>query len=164
MFQSTPLREGRPTAPMFLSPARRVSIHAPTRGATCQTAPIPGKYGVSIHAPTRGATTSHWNTWAITTFQSTPQREGRQRLLIRKSVFKSFQSTPLREGDVKKLRRNIQPIHAPTRGRLGPPPHTSIPGQLQSTRLYARGDRIHTSSSALLNFNPRPYARGDQAK
>ena len=36
---------------------RRVSIHAPTRGATCATADVVAVgFQVSIHAPTRGAT------------------------------------------------------------------------------------------------------------
>ena len=33
-----------------------VSIHAPTRGATCQQESFVSKLEVSIHAPTRGAT------------------------------------------------------------------------------------------------------------
>ena len=36
--------------------ATRVSIHAPTRGATGKTCPHTPKSPVSIHAPTRGAT------------------------------------------------------------------------------------------------------------
>ena len=36
--------------------ARKVSIHAPTRGATRPEEPFPMQGIVSIHAPTRGAT------------------------------------------------------------------------------------------------------------
>ncbi len=35
-----------------------ISIHAPTRGATISSFPALGKFIISIHAPTRGATTS----------------------------------------------------------------------------------------------------------
>ena len=33
-----------------------ISIHAPTRGATCVRSPVFSKLCISIHAPTRGAT------------------------------------------------------------------------------------------------------------
>ena len=36
-----------------------ISIHAPTKGATTTTAPIPTAIAISIHAPTKGATDSH---------------------------------------------------------------------------------------------------------
>ena len=57
MFQSTPPREGRPFIAFPFFRGTKVSIHAPTRGAT--GGPRPGfvDHQVSIHAPTRGATT-----------------------------------------------------------------------------------------------------------
>ncbi len=55
-FQSTPLREGRRPWPYSVSTACDVSIHAPTRGATHYPIQGEGGHEVSIHAPTRGAT------------------------------------------------------------------------------------------------------------
>ena len=56
LFQSTlPQGERRINAPVsvVLMP---ISIHAPTRGATRGSRPVPGNQEISIHAPTRGAT------------------------------------------------------------------------------------------------------------
>ena len=35
---------------------QNISIHAPTRGATCAESPLLPIFAISIHAPTRGAT------------------------------------------------------------------------------------------------------------
>ena len=128
LFQSTPLREGRP-APIGNLPLKSgVSIHAPARGAT---SPIPPDFtsfpvsihapargatnedqvqtqsdDVSIHAPARGATVAHNKIlYAVNGFQSTPLREGR--LIIRHTPITQiqFQSTPLREGRRRKFSR-----------------------------------------------------------
>ena len=57
---------------------RKVSIHAPTRGATKNNAAKQVKNIVSIHAPTRGATfASQTPPNFLRKFQSTPPREGR---------------------------------------------------------------------------------------
>ena len=56
LFQSTPLREGRPTNPNYEEPDTSISIHAPTRGATLQSMLLSLAHFISIHAPTRGAT------------------------------------------------------------------------------------------------------------
>ena len=98
MFQSTPLREGRPnpgptgSTPRCFNPrpcARGdvgcrgpvgciiVSIHAPARGATPGYLADAVYYLVSIHAPARGATTIIYRWSALHQFQSTPLREGR---------------------------------------------------------------------------------------
>ena len=56
-FQFTPLREGRLQGWRILQRPRRISIHAPPRGATsfalCREAT---RRDISIHAPPRGAT------------------------------------------------------------------------------------------------------------
>ena len=56
LFQSTPLREGRPESS---NPSRAdfaISIHAPARGATSHKHYTGSGTGISIHAPARGAT------------------------------------------------------------------------------------------------------------
>ena len=42
-----------------------ISIHAPTRGATCVRSPVFSKLCISIHAPTRGATNASPWVWVI---------------------------------------------------------------------------------------------------
>ena len=78
MFQSTPLREGRPRRRLLFAKLFGVSIHAPTRGATSHTRIIRFIVQVSIHAPTRGATVIRWRWIVCLRFQSTPLREGRR--------------------------------------------------------------------------------------
>ncbi len=56
LFQSTHLHEVRPFSSMRKTDLKRVSIHAPTRGATIHRIDVAKVISVSIHAPTRGAT------------------------------------------------------------------------------------------------------------
>jgi len=56
LFQSTPLREGRPSGLASIVRSINVSIHAPARGATDPWTYMAGNQYVSIHAPARGAT------------------------------------------------------------------------------------------------------------
>ena len=70
-----------------------VSIHAPTRGATCQQESFVSKLEVSIHAPTRGATVVFTFKNHAFVFQSTHPR-GVRRFVPRFSGYKfKFQST-----------------------------------------------------------------------
>ena len=55
-FQSTLPREERHQQPDRLSSGARISIHAPTRGATVYSFNTTSPDNISIHAPTRGAT------------------------------------------------------------------------------------------------------------
>ena len=55
-FQFTPLREGRRRWRRNEVSARRISIHAPPRGATVAALTEDGDELISIHAPPRGAT------------------------------------------------------------------------------------------------------------
>ena len=55
-FQSTRPRGARHLDIGDWAEAHRVSIHAPTRGATVRVFDSDAQAGVSIHAPTRGAT------------------------------------------------------------------------------------------------------------
>ena len=45
----------------FLCHIIRISIHAPTRGATMTKAELMKEFKISIHAPTRGATAKMHN-------------------------------------------------------------------------------------------------------
>jgi len=58
LFQSTPLREGRPEPGIQSIRKPMVSIHAPARGATGGRTCRYSLWRVSIHAPARGATSS----------------------------------------------------------------------------------------------------------
>ena len=53
---------------------RKVSIHAPARGATVSTCSLAAVINVSIHAPARGATASAARSVAESAFQSTLPR------------------------------------------------------------------------------------------
>ena len=57
----------------------KISIHAPTRGATERVRALVAKIKISIHAPTRGATDELWSGISeFFIFQSTLPREERQ--------------------------------------------------------------------------------------
>ena len=77
-FQFTPLREGRRMQRKRHRVYRRISIHAPPRGATCLDELLSNDQDISIHAHPRGATgfmrCHQRNTMR---FQFTPLREGR---------------------------------------------------------------------------------------
>ena len=76
----------------------QISIHAPTKGATLEPSQIQQLYFISIHAPTKGATDSEEVDANFSLFQSTlPRRERLPALL--------------HSADVKAIS-----IHAPTKG------------------------------------------------
>ena len=56
VFQSTLLQEERRVSALNTEYKPLISIHAPTRGATCTDHEIKEDITISIHAPTRGAT------------------------------------------------------------------------------------------------------------
>ena len=99
---------------------QRVSIHAPTRGATPSTTVDNHVLGVSIHAPTRGATNLHPFNFSNYGFQST-HPHGVRHLPTEVEVGQTlFQSThphgvrryrPTNGGEYIRVS-----IHAPTRG------------------------------------------------
>ena len=118
-FQSTPLREGRQSVQcaVFLqgcfnprpcargdcrrsacSACRRVSIHAPARGATSRRPFAPGKKRSFNSRPCARGDTIARLLGLTTRFQSTPLREGRLAFVTTAISFSRFQSTPLREG------------------------------------------------------------------
>ena len=85
----------------------KVSIHAPTKGATLPTIFRAGTLTVSIHAPTKGATYTLNSDGTLTVFQSThPQRVRLHRVRIF-HLHRRFQSThPQR---VRPIQRYILP-------------------------------------------------------
>ncbi|CAO3428351.1 hypothetical protein [Azospirillum doebereinerae] len=94
-FQSTPPHGERPPPINILNQSRRVSIHAPARGATVRRSRHGHRQCVSIHAPARGATSAP----AATTcprrmFQSTPPHGERLPRPHPAACGREFQSTP----------------------------------------------------------------------
>ena len=105
VFQFTPLREGRLAMLGERADTRRISIHAPPRGATHGGGVLLVSLEmISIHAPPRGATKRHSTSWKRSLFQFTPLREGRLTQLCDTWTESEFQFTPLREG-------RLEPVH-----------------------------------------------------
>ena len=77
IFQSTLPREERQEKLSELWGNIKISIHAPTRGATRIFLKGFGDKNISIHAPTRGATFGDWGNVFFVKFQSTLPREER---------------------------------------------------------------------------------------
>ena len=77
----------------------KISIHAPTRGATVRSVDTFFINGISIHAPTRGATSAKYtDTARLMRFQSTLPREERHKgASTEDKEHKIFQSTLPRE-------------------------------------------------------------------
>ena len=98
MFQSTHPHGVRLRALLRPDELPRVSIHAPTRGATALAFYQPEHRTVSIHAPTRGATVATLANVPYVMFQSTHPHGVR----------------PCRTGQSRQ--RSSVSIHAPTRG------------------------------------------------
>ena len=97
-----------------------VSIHAPTRGATCRSRGVCMPDKVSIHAPTRGATSCPSRHCLFLLFQSTPPRGGRLMGSGVAWLFHRFNPRPHAGGDLETLAQGTTKakvsIHAPTRG------------------------------------------------
>ena len=123
-------------------------------------------FKVSIHAPTQGATVACKLCNAVAVFQFTPPRKGRLKRLSQRRRQDAFQFTPPRKGRLSSLLRsfclscfNSRPhargdclcrhnsndldvsIHAPTQG---------------ATRFIMHLNCVQRS------FNSRPHARGDE--
>ena len=87
-----------------LHPCIQISIHAPTRGATYDTASkLWAEKSISIHAPTRGATWICYTVLQTARFQSTLPREERLWKRKQKRQQPRFQSTLPREERHKSL-------------------------------------------------------------
>ena len=170
---------------------RRISIHAPPRGATHGGGVLLVSLEmISIHAPPRGATKRHSTSWKRSLFQFTPLREGRRKLLIYHHVgITYFNSRPSARGDAEK---DYLPnpftisIHAPPRGAtenrfLDKPVLQFQFTPLREGRLEKSGNvskeyviSIHApprgatsrrdslTNGRRIDFNSRPSARGDK--
>ena len=97
-----------------------ISIHAPTRGATRQLGRSTEKQAISIHAPTRGATVQCLKWLMISRFQSTLPRGERQwtskhSLPVTYFNPRSHEGSDVYAGPVQAAQQYIS-IHAPTRG------------------------------------------------
>ena len=100
-FQFTPLREGRPMFQRRDTLHKRISIHAPPRGATAMQKYADNFGKISIHAPPRGATGSRVRkTSSLSIFQFTPLREGRLKSLLTMQGLSDFNSRPSARGDM----------------------------------------------------------------
>ena len=141
-FRSTPPREGRREIAVTLDWVAKVSIHAPTRGATIAGpgrggagdvsihAPTRGATGsvgvavllehVSIHAPTRGATRCGWHSALLRkSFDPRPHARGDLSARAALMMWCRFDPRPHARGDNQRgfrIQAAEVSIHAPTRG------------------------------------------------
>ena len=184
-FQSTPPRGERLFAILRRNFLVHVSIHAPTRGATCCNGREVLPAGVSIHAPTRGATVIPQHTGLFTSFNPRPHEGSDVRWhpwCSRRCCFNPRPHEGSDEGDALQWQLHGVSIHAPTRGATHGADVYGHDGWFQSTP--PRGERqrdasgksradvsIHaptrgaTSSclriSTISRFNPRPHEGSD---
>ena len=117
-----------------------VSIHAPTRGATRFEQTSNKSSSVSIHAPTRGATHNAAFLVQNVVFQSTHPhgvRQGGQNLGIGGKWFQSTHPHGVRlKGFVVTITRDSVSIHAPTRGATALSKDEERPVMFQSTHPH----------------------------
>ena len=126
-------------------PVYSISIHAPTRGATCEPIEFLKRYCISIHAPTRGATINGFVNQLVLEFQSTLPREERQLEPSFEAVLKDIS------------------IHAPTRGATSYLILITLSLKNFNPRSHERSDTAHTASmSSNVYFNPRSHERSDR--
>ena len=146
MFQSTPPREGRLSKSNKPNTSRCFNPRPHARGDFYMTK-HDEQHKVSIHAPTRGATSTKVSEQQTIRFQSTPPREGRRSTLVDDGNSFGFQSTPPREGrrGVQYKRFTISEFQStpPREGRQGGGGLIFAPIQFQSTppregRLFSR--------------------------
>ncbi len=120
----------------------RVSIHAPTRGATPSIPFIYGSLNVSIHAPTRGATTIGLHSSFLLSFNPR-SHTGSDKVDTNTDVV------------------HFVSIHAPTRGATPPMLYSPSTAAFQSTLPH--GERPSGASSLHRDdrFNPRFHTGSD---
>ena len=170
LFQSTPLREGRPSTRLKPWAPMRVSIHAPARGATfIGERPFARRFSVSIHAPARGATRRRlFGASSRQVSIHAPARGATSRPPLLGGGGVCFNPRPCARGDIRAgLTGAVAPSFNPrpcARGDL-------IVGEAQllvgrfNPRPCARGDgQRERFWSCSCGFNPRPCARGDSAR
>ncbi len=124
----------------------RISIHAPTRGATSPGEDSPLLNTISIHAPTRGATSFRALQTFANGFQSTLPRGERLYVWVAGCTITYFNPRSHEGSDDKRFyKKEFQhiSIHAPTRGATAIVPHVSKRFRFQST--LPRGERRVTA-------------------
>ena len=143
IFQFTPLREGRRRWRDGNVSARRISIHAPPRGATGCSFQNNLWAIISIHAPPRGATKAKFAGMRIPAISIHAPPRGATRNYAIHGRRVNFNSRPSARGDaglsLTEVSTSIS-IHAPPRGAT----------LLGAEQLWRQ-----------LHFNSRPSARGD---
>ncbi len=122
----------------------RISIHAPTRGATLTNSGEDSSTNISIHAPTRGATKKNFESRGIIVISIHAPTRGATVILSVFSLVMGFQST-LPRGErpelcKKRPKRSRISIHAPTRGATSTSPY---------------------GVNLLIDFNPRSHEGSD---
>ena len=156
LFQFTPLREGRPagSARICISPSY-FNSRPYARGDMARQNPHLCTKKISIHAPTRGATRIGGGLIPPSEFQFTPLREGRPPWRPgerRKRAY--FNSRPYARGDSSKAKYGqctLISIHAPTRGATVLCEPHYIKMRDFNSRPYARGD---WRTNEQFNINP----------
>jgi len=125
----------------------RVSIHAPTRGATGQCFTMKIFRSVSIHAPTRGATGRAGSIIkSFEEFQSTRLHEARLPTERFHKLFRRFnpRAYTRRDGSHSRpLLGRVVSIHAPTRGATRPFRPFSAHNTCFNPRAYTRRDLVY---------------------
>ena len=144
---------------------KRISIHAPPRGATLGRSFLrSGCRNFNSRPSARGDTAVTDAQAAVDEFQFTPLREGRLRLSFALVASRISIHAPPR-GATQKVRRSSEreqiSIHAPPRGATLWLSDNVCPANFNS-RPSARGDKNHMAGLAeRADFNSRPSARGD---
>mgnify|MGYP001232437101 CR=1 FL=1 len=144
MFQSTRPRGARLCRPGGCRHRRKVSIHAPTRGATDFQRPAGPSRLVSIHAPTRGATIPFVMSVATSLFQSTRPRGARPLSATSPDIAGCFNPRAHAGRDCSVVRSfplASVSIHAPTRGATLPQSQMLTEPQGFNPRAHAGRDK-----------------------
>ena len=148
-------------------PCRRVSIHAPARGATCRSTRSDGICEVSIHAPARGATNLENARSSKPNVSIHAPARGATRADEARQSPRSFQFTrpqearqaPRPEGFPA---RHVS-IHAPARGATRAEQTGGNPKTFQFTRPQEARHRRTTPPLLFHRFNSRARKRRDMS-
>ena len=144
-----------------------ISIHAPTRGATCSLLETNRQLpNISIHAPTRGATKLYRLAWCqFAVFQSTLPREERPLPKLEEFSYLNFNPRSHERSDAQFLSKFLYLLYFNPRSH-----ERSDGGKNDSTGIFAisihaptRGatrDSRHLSCR-FQHFNPRSHERSD---
>ena len=144
-FQSTLPREERPDLPALRSQIK-ISIHAPTRGATVTGVMFSAIQTISIHAPTRGATISPRSRLMTTIISIHAPTRGATHQFPRHTFMLSIS------------------IHAPTRGATYQAGAMGGNYQFQSTLPREERRHIQTHPQQLTQISIHAPTRGATTK